>query len=347
MLFSKEQPLFLRYGYLPRLAPWLFKYLSHCNPEQVTRISKALAPLTNDTLNQHRALARDTGAERFLSEDEYVFAYNSREHFLADKFGWDLRRDGGFEWIEQTGSEYQETDPIFGDRVGYVVRMGNHGRIADPGEYVRTLAKHAEKHGARLIKGNVDALQVVNGELREVVVGDQRVACAGAVVSTGVWSGPLANQLGVNVPLESERGYHMEFWDPSEVPAHPTMLAACKAVATPMDGRLRFAGAVEFGGTEAPASEPPFDLLRQNIEKMLPNLKYSKVTQWMGHRPAPADSIPIIGAAPSVRNAWLAFGHHHVGLTCGPKTGRLVAQLIASEQTAIDMTPYLPSRFSA
>jgi D-amino-acid dehydrogenase len=80
---------------------------------------------------------------------------------------------------------------------------------------------------------------------------------------------------------------------------------------------------------------------------MLPNLKYSKVTQWMGHRPAPADSIPIIGAAPSVRNAWLAFGHHHVGLTCGPKTGRLVAQLIASEQTAIDMTPYLPSRFSA
>jgi D-amino-acid dehydrogenase len=211
---------------------------------------------------------------------------------------------------------------------------------------VRTLAKHAEQNGVRHVQGSVDSLQVDNGELKEIKVGDQRIACAGAVISTGVWSGPLASQLGVKVPLESERGYHLEFWDPSEVPVHPTMLAACKAVATPMDGRLRIAGAVEFGGTKAPASEPPFDLLRQNVEKMLPNMKYSKVTQWMGHRPAPADSIPIIGAAPAVRNAWLAFGHHHVGLTTGPKTGRLVAQLVAGEQTSVDMTPYSPSRFS-
>ncbi len=347
MLWSKNQPLFLKYRYLPKLAPWLVKYLSHCNPEQVKRIAAALGPLTADSLIQHRALSEGTDAASFVSEDEYVFAYNSKAHYQADQFGWDLRRDNGFEWVEQSGADYASVDPVFGDRIGFVARCLNHGRISDPGQYVRTLASHAEKNGARLVKGSVNALDIENGIVKEVRVEGQSIPCAGAVVSTGVWSGPLAKQLGVQVPLESERGYHLEFWEPSEVPVHPTMLATCKAVATPMEGRLRIAGAVEFGGTVAPASVRPLELLRENIERMLPNMKYTKVTEWMGHRPAPADSIPIIGAAPGVSNAWLAFGHHHVGLTTGPKTGRLIAQLITGEPTAVDLMPYNPSRFSA
>ena len=123
------------------------------------------------------------------------------------------------------------------------------------------------------------------------------------------------------------------------------MVASGKFVMTPMEGRLRLAGVVEFGGTEAPASEAPLELLRRNGAKALPGLRATHVTEWMGHRPAPADSIPVIGELPHLRGAYTGFGHHHIGLTGGPKTGRLLAQLISGRQPNVDLSAYSPARF--
>jgi D-amino-acid dehydrogenase len=102
---------------------------------------------------------------------------------------------------------------------------------------------------------------------------------------------------------------------------------------------------VEFGGLEAPASRAPLELLKRNVAAAFPSLTWKHTTEWMGHRPAPADSIPIIGPVPGVAGAYLAFGHHHIGLTGGPRTGRIVAQLIAGQRPNIDLAPYAPSRF--
>ncbi|MEO1718594.1 MAG: FAD-binding oxidoreductase, partial [Planctomycetota bacterium] len=122
------------------------------------------------------------------------------------------------------------------------------------------------------------------------------------------------------------------------------MIAASKFVLTPMDGRLRAAGIVEFGGLHLPPSEAPFDLLRRRVKEYFPDLEYSHTTQWMGHRPAPSDSIPIIGQSPRLKNVYLGYGHHHVGLTGGPKTGRWLAQLATGRAPNEDLTPFSPSR---
>ena len=146
--------------------------------------------------------------------------------------------------------------------------------------------------------------------------------------------------------METERGYHIDLINPSVKPRAAMMIASGKFVITPMHGRIRCAGIVEFGGLEAPANKAPIDLLKTNVHQAWPNLEYDSVDEWMGHRPAPADSIPFIGKFDKTPELYAAFGHHHVGLTGGPKTGRIIADMIANRNLDIDVTPYRVSRFT-
>lgn len=346
MLFDPNQPLFLKWRYLPRLMPWLLKYLRHANAADTARIAEALMPIIGDSLNDHLALARGTGAEKWVVPSDYLYVYNDRAHFQGDAFGWDLRRRNGFQWDEMEGAAFRDYDPAFAADLGFAVRLGGHGRIADPGRYVKDLAAYVEREGGRIITADVSDIVRDAGRVTGVRAGGETLACDAAVVATGVWSGPLAKKLELSVPLESERGYHIELWEPSVMPRSPVMVASGKFVATPMDGRLRLAGVVEFGGLEAGPSKAPFDLLKRNGVAALPGLRWREMTEWMGHRPAPADSIPVIGEVPGLNGAYTGFGHHHVGLTGGPKTGRLLAQMISGRQPNVDLSVYSPARFS-
>lgn len=345
MLFDPRQPLFLKWRYLPKLTPWLKNYLSHCTPADVGRIAAALFALTGDSLADHQALARGTGAEDFVAPCDYVHLYRDRERFEADSFGWAVRREHGFFWDELEGAALHAYDPVFNQNLNFAVRLGGHGRITDPGAYVKALARHVEASGGRILRGEVSDIIRENGQVAGLRAGGDTIACSAAIVTAGVWSGSLAKKLGLSVPLESERGYHIDLFEPSATPKSPVMFAAAKFVATPMEGRLRLAGIVEFGGLDAPASRAPFDLLMKNIRAAMPGLSWRETKQWMGHRPATADSIPVIGAVPGMEGAYLGFGHHHVGLTAGPKTGRLLAQLVLGRRPNIDLAPYAPSRF--
>ncbi len=347
MLFDPHQPLFLRWSYLPKLTPWLVRYLSHANKTDTARIAGALTHVVGDSLADHQALAEGTGADRWIVPSDYLFIYRDRAAYNADAFGWSLRAANGFAWDELEGAAFHDYDPAFAHELNFAVRLGDHGRIADPGRYVKDLAAHAERQGARILKADVSDFVVQDGRVTGVRAGGETLACDAAVLTAGVWSGPLARALGVKVPLETERGYHLELWEPSVMPRSPVMIAGGKFVATPMEGRLRLAGIVEFGGLDAPPSRKPFELLRRNIEAALPGLTWKDTSEWMGHRPAPTDSIPLIGESPTVKGAFMGFGHHHIGLTGGPKTGRILSQMISDRGSNIDLTPYSPSRFAA
>ncbi|WP_136442073.1 NAD(P)/FAD-dependent oxidoreductase [Pacificoceanicola onchidii] len=346
MLLDPRQPLFLKWGYLPKLAPWLMKYLAHGNTKDVRRIASALTGVIGDSLADHQALSAETGAERYLVPSDYLYLYPDRAAYEADAFGWGIRREMGFDWDELEGEDWRTYDPNFSDSIGFAARFGNHGTITDPGAYVKTLARHVESQGGKIVKAEVTGLVQEGGQVTGVRAGGETIACDAAVLALGAWSKGLADKLGLDVPLETERGYHLELWEPNIMPKAPVMVASGKFVATPMEGRIRLAGIVEFGGLEAAPSKAPFRLLRDNIRAAMPGLTWAREVEWMGHRPAPSDSIPVIGEVPGIRGAWLGFGHHHVGLTGGPKTGRLLAQMIGGHRPNIDVTPYSPSRFS-
>jgi D-amino-acid dehydrogenase len=345
MLVDPNQPLFLRWSYLPRLMPWLVKYLGHATAERTRATAAALTPIVGDSLADHQALAAGTGAERWVVPNDYLYLYRDRAHFRGDGFGWGLRRDMGFKWDELEGAVLAAYDPIFARDIGFAARLRNHGRITDPGAYVTALADHVVANGGRLIRAEVGAIVQQGGRVTGVRAGGDTLACDAVVVSAGAWSGPLARQLGLTVPLETERGYHLDLWGATKMPRAPVMVASGKFVATPMEGRLRLAGIVEFGGLAAGPSRAPFGLLQRNIRAAIPGIAWDRAEEWMGHRPAPVDSVPVIGALDHLPNAYVGFGHHHVGLTGGPKTGRILAQLIAGERPNLNLAPYAPSRF--
>ena len=346
MLFSPDQPLFLKWGYLPKLVPWLVQYLRNANAKSVEHRAAAMAQIIGDSLADHEALAAGTEARKYIVPTDYFYLYKDRAHFDSDAFGWNVRAKNGIRWDLLEGEVWRAYDPSFGPEINLGVKLANHGRISDPGEYVKALARHAEALGAKIVKSEVEDVVRESGRVIGLRVGGDTIACDAMVLATGAWSGSLARTLGITVPLESERGYHLELWEPSVMPRAPVMVAAGKFVATPMDGRLRLAGVVEFGGLEAPPSRAPYALLEKNIRSAMPGLTWKKTVEWMGHRPSVADSLPVLGGIPGIEGAYAAFGHDHVGLTGGPKTGRIVSQLVSNKHPNLDLTPYSAARFA-
>ena len=153
------------------------------------------------------------------------------------------------------------------------------------------------------------------------------------------------NKLGLKVPLEAELGYHIIFKNPSQKPHNPMMIASGKFCVNPMQTGLRCAGLVELGDIKAGPSTAPLALLRRKAHKTFPDLRYDNTEEWLGFRPSTPDSLPLIG---EIKNTGIftAFGHQHVGLTAGPKTGRLVADLISNQRPNLDLTAYSPNRYT-
>ena len=345
MLLDPRQPLFLKWSYLPKLAPWLIRYLKNSKREIVEQRAKVINEIIGDSLADHQALSNGTKASKWVIPSDYLFIYRNRAAYNVDEFAWSVRKQNGFEWEIFEGPEFFAYDPIFSSGNQFMVRCKNHGRISDPGQYVKDLATHTVQQGGKLIISEVTDIISEKRQVTGVRVANETIACDAVVVATGAWSTPLVKKLGINIPLESERGYHLELWEPSLMPRSPVMITSGKFVATPMEGRLRLAGIVEFGGLNKPPSQAPFNLLLNNIKSAIPELKWKETTKWMGHRPSIVDSIPVIGEIPTIKNVFFGFGHDHVGLTGGPKTGWLISQLISGHKTNIDMTPFSPMRF--
>lgn len=345
MLMDRDAPLFLRWAYVPRLLPFLARYLRYATDAHVDRYGAAMASLLYDTVDQHRALARGTGAERFIGAQDYCFGYATRAAFEADAYGWDKRRAAGFEFEVVSGDAYAQDDPTYGSAFQTVVRCKNHGTISDPGAYVRTLADHFVAQGGTLQISEITDVEVTQGEITAIETAAGRMTADRIVFALGPWSKSIAHKLGVKVPFESERGYHIELVNPSRMPCNPMMVASGKFVLTPMEGRLRAAGVIEFGGLHAGPGKAPLDMLKRQVRMLLPDVTYDRIDEWMGHRPAPADSLPLIGANNTGGRSYSAFGHQHVGLTGGPKTGRIIADLINGKTPNIDLAPFDPRKY--
>ncbi|QIE42275.1 FAD-dependent oxidoreductase [Rhodobacteraceae bacterium SC52] len=342
MLLSPDQPLFLGWRYLPRLVPFLRKYMAQAkNAEQIAR---GLHDLLHDSVDQHYALAGSSHAAAFLRRDDWIYGYKDRAAFLADSYGWKLRKQNGVPFVEMTSEELAAHDPAIAGRFGFGVRLERHGSVTDPGAYVTALADTFRKNGGTFQKATITGLTIKDGLCTSLETSDGPVIADQYVLTLGAWSGPFAAQLGITVPLESERGYHIEFVNPSITLKSTVMVATGKFVMNSLDGRLRCAGIVEFAGLDAPASTAPFALLKRQVKDLFPDLTYDGITEWMGHRPSTSDSLPVIGHAPNAHNVLLGYGHQHVGLTGGPKTGRWLAQLASGHAPNTDLGAYAPSR---
>ena len=346
MLLDPDSPLFMRWSYLPRLLPWLTRFLANGNETKVRQIAAGLSHIVGDSVEQHLALVKGTPAESFIKHGPYAFLYPDRAAFEKDRFAFAVRQDHDFAWEEKTREQLIADDPDLGDRYQFGVFMIDHGWIGDPGGYVAAVADEFCENGGTFWRAEVDDIRPdeSSGSVKVVTQGETR-SYDRIVLAAGVWSKKLAERLGHRAPMESERGYHMVFKSPSKQPPVPYSLADAKMVATPMDAGVRCAGLVEFGGTAAGPSQAPLRLIEKRLKALYPNLTWEGTESWLGHRPAPVDSLPFVGESPKSKGIYFAFGTHHIGLTSGPKIGRLTADLVAGRTPNIDMAPYRVGRF--
>ena len=344
-LFSKHSPLFYKLTYIPKMLPFLTSYLSKSNLKDVNKYAERMTPLIFDTVDQHQLLAKGTGAEKFISFQDYCFGYETEKQFFDDKKVWELRKKLGLPFEVINANEFSKFDPFFNGLFDVVVRCKKHGKINDPGLYVKTLCDHFISQGGDLVLSKVSDISSLNSnEVKIIIDGDTLVANK-VVVATGAWSKKLLKKFKIKIPLESERGYHVEYINPDSYPKAPMMLTSKKFVITPMNGRIRAAGLVEFAGLNTLKRNKPLNMLKNKVNELFPNLKFDEKNEWLGHRPALVDSLPMLGYLDKNYQILVAFGHQHLGLTAGAKTGRIVTDLIIGNGIELDISNYRPDRF--
>lgn len=344
MALSPDAPLFLRWSYLPRLLPWLLLFLRNANTARIRAVTNHISAMTFDCDDQHKALAQGTPAEGFFRSGDYIHLYTDRSVFESDTLTPELLRANGFEITTHDRAALQDRDPHLGPAYTFGVSTGQHTWLASPGRYVAALYDQYRAQGGGFRRGDVK--DIIPGARPSVTLeGGETLTADKLVLSAGAWSGPLAHKIGVPMLLEAERGYHVSMLNPSIMPPCPYMVSDAKFVTTPMEGALRAAGLVEFAGLTAPASRAPTQFIERRLKRLYPTLEFDRSEVWMGRRPTTPDSLPVLGESPRAPGVIHAYGGQHVGLTIGPKLGRLVADLASDRRPNMDLSAYRPDRF--
>ena len=343
LLFSKDGPLFLRFPGFIKIIPFLLKYLTYANKNKVEHISKNLAYLLKDSVNEHKQLAEGTNATKWIEDSPFLFIYKNKNDFINDEYTWSLRKKHGFKLIEVEQEELRSLVPGLSSEYKFAIKIDNLGYISNSQNYLDDLLDGFKSLGGKLIQDEV--LDISEKEdLVQVVGREKSVLVEDIIISSGVYSDKFAKKFGVKVPIQSERGYHLELYETDIKLKYPIMNGYLKLAITPRPTGIRFAGLVEFGSLNSNPNPKAFELLMRNANSMFPGIKFKTKQEWSGHRPSTVDSLPIIGSSSVNKKIHFGYGHHHIGLTGGPKTGKILSQTILRDNEKLDIESFNPSR---
>lgn len=339
-------PLAIRWRHLPRLTPWLIRFLRAGRPDRVAAISAAMAALCDRIHLDYQPLLDAAGAQALVQPGPHLRLYGSRADFEAEGWRWQLRVKAGLRHELLDRAALHALEPTLGESITFAVASPDRNSVIEPLRLMRALDACFRAGGGAVVTGTVTDFRREASSVTGVVLANGDILAASqVVVAAGAWSHRLTAQLGDRVPLESERGYHVVLPDPGVVPRHSMSHVARGFALLPMGDRLRLAGTVELASLQAP---PNWDRARRLIETartLLPGLRTEGARFWMGHRPSLPDSLPIIDRASQAANVIYAFGHGHMGLSWAATTGRLVADLATATPGNFDTTPYRLARF--
>jgi len=344
-------PVAIRWRYLPKVLPWLRRFIAAGSTvAKVEATARALAPLVANAPALHRALAEQAGVAELIQRNGVLFVFPTRADYEAEATSWRIRADNGTKWIELNADELRQREPGLDRRYTFALLVEENGQCIDPGSYVGALARLAEGLGAEMRRERALGFRTQDGRLRAVRTESGEIAADRAVIAAGARSRELAASVGDKIPLETERGYHVLIADPESGPRIPMMPSDGKMAHAMTPQGLRIAGQVELAGLEAAPNWKRAEILREFAIHTWPglpsDLPAERIKFWMGHRPSTPDGLPCIGLATGCADVVHAFGHGHIGLTAGPMTGKIVADLIAGRPARMDVAAFSPRRFA-
>lgn len=344
-MLDPEGPVRVRPGYMPRLVPWFLRFLAASRPGKLRALEAQGAALCSRALADTQELLRDTGLSGELTEEGCLSLYTDQAEFRADRDHIGILERFGFAHRVLTGAEARELEPELSKDIGMAVLFPDNRSLRDPYRLVVQLAERFAAQGGRIERG--DVVGFTRGEsIREVVLKDgRRLAAEEVVICAGAFSARLAKLLGEPIPLETERGYHTQIMAPGIAMRHSIIWPARAFMVTPTAGGIRVGGTVEMAGLDAPPDYRRAKITVKRAREALPNLACEEFTEWMGHRPAFPDTVPVLSASARTRGLYYATGHGHLGVTYAATTARLMGELITGQRPALDLAPYSIDRF--
>ena len=342
LLFDKDSPLAIRRAALASLAPWLLRFARQSLLAAAARNASAIAALVADACPRWEELASRIGGAQILQRRGCLYIYETAQGFQAAQADIAFRKTIGISAAMISPQALAAMEPALPEVAGGATFFPKAVFLSDPGQMVQLLAEHVLAQ-ATFVQAAATELHRNAGGVQIRGAGFQLQARK-VVIAAGAHSRALARAAGDRVPLDTERGYHLEWDMPTPRLSRPTCPTSRGFYLCPMQGRLRVAGTVELGGLTAPPSPHRLEKLAEGARAIFPDLG-APDRSWMGRRPSMPDSLPVIGRSAAGAEVIHAYGHGHIGLTLAPITASIVSDLVAGRPSAIDISAYRATRF--
>ncbi len=346
MMMDPRGALHIPLRYWLKAAPWLARFVASARTSQVEAAASALASLMFGALERHREILSAEGALDLIREEGQMYLYRDEAQMAKDAAGLDLRRRHGLRMEVLDRAGLAALEPEVSSDYTRAVFLPDHGSCVNPARMASVVAKGVRRMGGDIREVEVRSIRMDGRRVAGVVTDAGVIPADKAVLSAGAWSARLLAPLGIKVPLETQRGYHVMLPGAGVRLGRILSPADRKVFISPMEEGLRVAGSVEIAGLDAPPNEARARLLLGDLRAVFPNVRTDGGTTWMGHRPCLPDSVPVLGPLRTWDGIWCAFGHGHLGLTGSAPTGAVVAAAIAGEKPNFDFTPFSAERFA-
>ncbi len=343
MLISSRGPLALKWNYVPKMIPWFVKFLFNCTKKKMMHTAKNMHQILDLALPAFDELFEEINLDGLVERKGILYVWtdqNLKSRELENK----IREELGVRQQLVNPKEIHDLEPNLKPFYHGGVFYENARHARDPKKILIKLFDNFIEKGGKFLKLNIKDIDF--DEEKPVLRSEaQRFIFDKLIIACGAFSKKLTDQLHENIPLDTERGYHVHFKGFENLISRPVVHANRGFAMTPMEQGLRVVGTVEFGGLKNPLSKSRVKNLILNAKDMLDGLPEHK-DEWLGFRPSLPDFLPIIGPSKNYKNVFYSFGHHHLGWTLGAISGKIIANLIAEENTNLDLKPYNSIRFA-
>ena len=343
MLLSSTGPLALKWNYVPKMIPWLLKFVSNCSTKKMMYTAKNMHQILDLALPAYDELFGEIELEGLVEKKGILYIWNDQS-LKSRELEISVRNELGVDQQVVTPKEIHDLEPNIKPfyHGGVYYKLGRHAR--NPKKILLKLFDLFLKKGGKFLKMNVQNLDF-DDEKPVLKTETQRFIFNKIVIACGAFSKKLTDNLDEKIPLDTERGYHVHFKDCDHLLSRPVIFQNRGFGITPMEQGLRVVGTVEFGGLDNPLTKSRVRNLINNAKYMMGDLPEHQ-DEWLGFRPTLPDYLPVIGPSKKYKNVYYCFGHHHLGWTLGPISGKIISGMIAQENTNLNLKPYSSLRFS-
>ncbi|GLS86056.1 D-amino-acid dehydrogenase [Cypionkella aquatica] len=344
-MLDPEGPVRVRPGYMPKLVPWFLRFIAASRPSKLRALEAQGAALCQLALGDTMALLQETGLQDQISAQGCLSLYSDAAEFRADREHIEILERFGFAHEVLDGAAARALEPALSDKIGMAVRFPDNRSLKDPFKLVLALAEKLTALGGQIVRGDVVGFGRSDRITGVTLADGRRLAADEVVICAGAFSAKLCKLLGEPIPLETERGYHTQIMAPGISLQHSIIWPARAFMVTPTAGGIRVGGTVEMAGLDAAPDYRRAKVTVKRAQTALPGLRCAQASEWMGHRPALPDTVPILSASAKTKGVFYAVGHGHLGLTYAATTARLIGDLITGAPASIDLHPYRVNRF--